>query len=125
MDSYDLTKEQLNKLIREVNIDITPASGVSLAHPKYFPNTFKEVGIQPRDSSRNTLLGTIVSKPTEFRDSFIIGVSYHDKIEDLSNEDFFEVDLNGQKIKKYKPSEFEKTYPEYKDKHKELKEMFY
>lgn len=124
-DYIELTDVQINKLIKELNVEATLNSGASLAHPNNFPTTFVDLNIKKRYSKRNTLLGTITSKLPNQKDNFIIGVTYEDREDVTPNEDFFEVQIAQKKLVKYKPAEFEKKYPEYKGMHWGMKDIFY
>lgn len=126
MPNYiDISRNQLNKLIKELNVDVTLSSGASLAHPGLYPSVFKEIGINQRDEKRNKLIGTVTSKLPDVGNVFMVGVSYKDNKDNTPNEDFFEVQTDLEKVGKYKPSEFEKKFPEYKGMHRDIKDFFY
>src|SRR5437867_3289770 len=82
--------------------------GATEAYPGFFP---EGLGITRRTEPRNTLRGTVMTKPEPF--VVMIGVTYWDKVDNGDNEDMLKVNEQTLEITPMTPAEFAKEYPEY------------
>lgn len=92
------------------------ACGSTNIYPNQYSHVLHNLSENIRGITNNTLLGMIVTRPS--LQEIVLGIVYDDHKEHAANEDFYIIHLNDRVIYKYKPSGFEKEYPQYYGSHK-------
>jgi len=92
--------------------------GATQALQGVFPDA--GLGIGRRDYPRNDYLGLVITRPAE--SILVLGVNYEDHKDGLDNEDILKLDINAGSITPYKPSDFEREYPQYAGTHRAKKD---
>ena len=89
-----------------------------------YPQVFGELGINPRTSPRNELLGTTFTRPDDRHR--VIGISYVDHLDDApANDDPFLFDFDSGKLEQLRPDALTRRFPEYGPFHHGTKPYFF
>jgi hypothetical protein len=100
----------------------TSTSGVTLPSQGFYPSEFGSLGINQRDSKRNTYYGMVVTNPPNFPKKLVFGFSYLDTKDNQTDEDIYVYDKIMKQIEYFPKGTYESENELYIGTHKGIKD---